>query len=197
MQIFRHSFFPGRLACVLAVVLLTACGGTDDDLPLAFSATLGAAEEVPPNTSAATGIGLVTVDADRRTLTASVVAFGMADSEAHIHEAPPGVSGPVAFPLVRNAGTVVWSTRSVLAEAQLAGLQNGNYYFNVHSPTFPAGEIRGQIYWVLPSSTQLAHLHQLRGQSALLDQQLEQVQEIEDADDGWFTGVGLGLRFGF
>lgn len=196
MHFFRHSFFPGRLACVLTVFLLTACGGTDDDLPLAFSATLGAAEEVPPNTSTATGIGLVTVDADRRTLTASVVAAGMVDSEAHIHEAPPGVSGPVAFPLARNPGTVVWSTRSVLTEAQLAALQHGNYYFNVHSPSFPAGEIRGQIYWVLPSSTQLAQLHQLRGQSALLDQQLEQVQEIEDAD-WWFTGVGLGLRFGW
>ncbi|HEY0844152.1 MAG TPA: CHRD domain-containing protein [Noviherbaspirillum sp.] len=188
--------FP-RIASSLALVLLSACGGTDDDLPFAFSATLTGAEEVPSNASAATGIGLVTVDPDGRTLTASVIASGMADNDAHIHEAPAREAGPVLFPLAMAPGTVVWSTRTALTDAQFAALRNGRYYFNVHSPTFPGGEIRGQIVWILPTPAELGYLHQFRQQSLLLDQQLQQVAEIEDARDGRFTGIGWGLTVGF
>lgn len=197
MPALRFKAFLSCAAVTLASLLVPACGGTDDDLPMAFSATLFGAEEVPSNASRATGIGLVTVDPDGRTLTASVITSGMADTDAHIHEGAVRQVGPVVFPLAKAPGTVVWSTRTALTGAQLAALQNGAYYFNVHSPDFPGGEIRGQIVWDLPSSTQLGQLRQFRAQSPLLDQQLEQVAEIEDAWDGHFTGVGFGLTVGF
>lgn len=188
------SFFA-PLAAVLAAVAISACGGNDDDLPFAFSATLTGAEALPSNASGATGIGLVTVDPDRRTLTASIFTSGMADTDAHMHEAPTRATGPVIFPLAKAPGAAVWSTRTALTEAQLSALQNGNYYVDVHSAAFPGGEIRGQIVWDLPSRSQLSLLWQIRHQSALLAQQLEQVQEIEEARD--WHGFGFGLTVGF
>lgn len=188
-----HAIFI--VAC--AAMALSACGGQDDDLPLAFSATLTGAQAEPSNASAATAIGLVTVDPDGRTITASIVANGLSDIDAHIHEGQQRANGPIVFPLSKAPGTVVWSTRAALTRAQLSALENGNYYFDVHSGAFPGGEIRGQIVWRLPDSAQLAALHRVRNQSLLLDQQLAQVEEIEEADDGHFTGIGWGLTVGF
>ena len=189
---------PLHAAALAGALALASCGGSiDDDLPFAFSSTLSGAEEVPPTASAGSGAGLVTVDADGRTLTASVVTSGVADIDAHIHLAPRGVAGPIAFPLAKAAGTAVWTTRVPLTEAQFAALRDGNYYFNVHSPSFPNGEIRGQIEWTMPTSEQLARLEQVRQQSATVELQLQQVQEIRDADDWRFTSVGLGFTIGF
>jgi hypothetical protein len=187
-----------RAALFLAALVLTACGGSiGDDLPLAFSATLTAAEEVPPHTSQANGVGLVTVDPDLGTLTASVVASGMADIDAHIHVGAPGVAGPVVFPLAKAPGMTVWTTRVAITDAQFGALKAGNYYFNVHSTAFPNGEIRGQIAWAMPTVEQEARLQQVRQQSATVELQLHQLDEIRDADDWRFTGVGLGLTIGF
>ncbi|WP_206047247.1 CHRD domain-containing protein, partial [Noviherbaspirillum denitrificans] len=69
-------------AVALAAALsLMACGGSHrDDLPFAFSSALSGGEVVPPTSSAASGAGLVTVDADQRTLNASVITSGMTDT---------------------------------------------------------------------------------------------------------------------
>lgn len=189
---------PFCAAAFLASIALTSCGGNiDDDLPFAFSATLTGSEEVPPTATAGSGVGLVTVDPDGATLTASVVASGMADADAHIHVGVPGAAGPVVFPLTKAPGTTVWTTRAPLSDAQFASLRAGNYYFNVHSPTFPNGEIRGQIVWAMPTPEQLARFELVRQQSATVELQLRQVQEVQDAEDWRFTGIGLGLTIGF
>lgn len=197
MSFLHPKSIPAMLVAACVALVLTACGGQDDDLPFALSATLTGGQAEPPNASTATAIGLVTVDPDGRTMTASVVASGMADTDVHLHEGPLRVNGPIVFPLSKAPGTVVWSTRTTLNDAQLYALENGNYYLDVHSAAFPGGEVRGQVVWRLPDSAQMAALHQVRGQSILLDQQLGQVDEIEDAQDDHFTGVGLGLTIGF
>jgi hypothetical protein len=197
----RSLCLPSRVAACLAALVLAACGGSwdddDDFLPLALSSTLTAAEEVPPNTTLANGVGLVTIDADGRTLNASVVVSGMADTDAHIHLGSPGANGPIVFPLSKQAGTTVWTTRAPVTEAQLDGLLAGNYYFNVHSAAFPNGQIRGQITWSMPTPEQEAHLALVRQQSAIVELQLNQVEEIRDAEDDNFTGIGFGLTIGF
>ncbi|HZW21359.1 CHRD domain-containing protein [Noviherbaspirillum sp.] len=175
-----------------AAFALAACGGSyDDDLPFAFSATL---ESGGAGTG---GVGLVTVDPDGRTLTASVVSNSATDTEAHIHSAAPGAAETVVFTLARTAGTNVWTARAPLTEAQFAALREGNYYFDVHNPSIPAGAVRGQIVWAMPSFDQLVRFEQVRQQSATVDLQLWQVQEIQDAEDWRFSGIGLGLTFGF
>jgi hypothetical protein len=111
-----------------------------------YIATLNGSSEVPPNPSPATGNATLTVDTTNRSMSASITTSGIAGTMAHIHEGAVGVSGPIIFPMTESyAGSGIWGTTVTITEAQLATLRAGNYYFNVHSAGYPAGEIRGQI----------------------------------------------------
>jgi hypothetical protein len=88
------------------------------------------------------------LDPATRKFTARITVTGMAVTAAHIHEAAPGVKGPIIFPLSETAagsGTWVSAPDATLSVAQLATLRAGGLYFNAHSVAFPNGEIRGQI----------------------------------------------------
>ncbi|MDB5729971.1 MAG: hypothetical protein JWQ00_3176 [Noviherbaspirillum sp.] len=134
---------------LLALAALAACGGGDDGtidpIPLVFTTTLNSAEETPPNNSPAEGIGVLILHPADNSFNASVITSGMQENAAHIHEAPPGVPGPIIFPMAKEPGSVEWKVNGTFTAEQLATLRAGNYYFNVHSPTFPGCEIRGQI----------------------------------------------------
>ena len=75
---------------------------------------------------------------------------------------------------------MVWNAQGTLTPAQLATMRAGGFYFNVHSPTFTGGEIRGQINFRLPTREQLDRLLQVAQQSqalqALVQQARQQVQ---------------------
>jgi hypothetical protein len=61
---------------------------------------------------------------------------------AHIHDGPIGVAGPIIFPFADPLEIeATWD----LTVEQAIELLAGQYYVNVHSPAFPAGEIRGQL----------------------------------------------------
>jgi hypothetical protein len=152
----------------VSFVLLASCGGggggdgntttlaastaTAASTAPGFTASLSGAQETPPNSSAATGMGTVTIDPATKAFTANVFTTGIAGTAAHIHDGAPGVAGPIIIPLAETApGSGTWTASGTLTDAQLALLNAGNYYFNVHSAAFPNGEIRGQI--VQPSST--------------------------------------------
>jgi hypothetical protein len=63
---------------------------------------------------------------------------------AHIHIGQRGKAGPVAVPLCGPCRNGARGTSNLTA-ATLAALEAGRAYVNVHTPTNPAGEIRGQI----------------------------------------------------
>jgi len=147
MKLLRIQSFLVRWISLLALTLLASCGGSELSIPLVFSASLSGAEETPPNASPGQGIGIFTFDPNDRSFNARVVSSGVADNAAHIHEGPPGVAGPIVIPLTKAPGSVVWEANGILTQTQEDILRSGdlNFYFNVHSPTFPGGEIRGQI----------------------------------------------------
>lgn len=146
----------GALVLSLLVSLTTACGGgggggstqnsTPPPPPYVRFAALSGADEVPGNASTATGAAAFSVNPTTKILTGTVTTSGISGVAAHIHEGARGVAGPIVIPLSGGGGGV-WTVpaNTVLTDAQYTSLQANNYYVNVHSATYTAGEIRGQI----------------------------------------------------
>lgn len=119
----------------------------------AFAATLNGIQEVPIRSSSANGSGTVTINAVSRQMTAVLTTSGIAGTDAHIHQAPPGVNGPIIFPLTETPrGSGTWAVTATLTEAQYNAFKAGDFYFNVHSLANVGGEIRGQITMHVPGS---------------------------------------------
>ncbi len=114
---------------------------------------LSGAQEVPANNSSGSGTADVSYNKDSKMLTYKVNYTGLtsAPSMAHIHgTAPKGVNAGVKKDLTSllvksSAGSfsdsVMVDGNAIKEDSLLAGF----YYFNIHTPKFPAGEIRGQI----------------------------------------------------
>ena len=129
-----------------------------------FLSALRGGHEVPPTPSAATGSGTVLLNPANRQLIAGVTTSSIAGTAAHIHEAAPGVNGPIIIPLAEPAaGSGTWTANVILTEPQFNALLAGNLYFNVHSSAFPNGEIRGQI---LPQTISLEFVTGAAGRPA-------------------------------
>jgi len=150
-----RSQYMSVLACSLFLVLGFACGGGGGSSPPAVpavvplyvrSAALSGSQEAPANASTATGTATFTVNPTTRVLTGTVTTSGIVAVAAHIHEGAKGLAGPVVIALTAGPSGE-WSVpaNTVLTDAQYTALQAYNYYVNVHSSAFPAGEIRGQI----------------------------------------------------
>ena len=110
-----------------------------------LSVSLTGASEVPPTTTAAAGTGQITIDSDY-TAKGSVKYSGMIATMAHIHEAATGKNGPPIIPLTPSGNdTFIVPPNAKLSSEQYKSYMAGNLYVNVHSATYPGGEIRGQL----------------------------------------------------
>ena len=115
-----------------------------------YTAALSGAEEVPPRPTTATGHLAVILNSHQDKFRASGSFQGLSSpsTAAHIHTGVPGVNGPIRFPLGLTPMGALMGTLSGLSAvsaADVAALDAGELYVNVHSQTFPAGEIRGQL----------------------------------------------------
>jgi plastocyanin len=122
-----------------------------------FRAHLSGSNEAPPVTTAATGE--LVFELNGNTLTASGSFTGLSGDlatdiggGAHIHLGIAGRNGDVEFPLMvmqdggaRSGRFMVADNEFTLTDDQVMNLMNRAYYVNIHSATFPAGELRGQI----------------------------------------------------
>lgn len=163
------------LLFVSAVALAATATSPAQAAIYVFTGTFSGLNEVPPNASPGTGTAVVTFDDVAHTLAIDVSFSGLigTTTAAHIHNAPPGVNGPVAtttpsfvgFPLGVTAGNYVTTLDMTQAgtfngsfitfpgggtvagaEAALfAALAGGNAYFNIHTTQFPGGEIRANL----------------------------------------------------
>lgn len=80
--------------------------------------------------------------------TLSVEDLSAPVAAAHIHVGARKVAGPVVIPLEIGTGTTWTETACVPADATVLAALEANpraYYVNVHTPTFPGGEVRGQL----------------------------------------------------
>lgn len=131
MRVFNKISIVGVL--LSAVFFIGACGGGSSN----------SASPINP-----TGSGSVTLDPVTKLITGSFVTTNVTNATAaHIHDGNIGVAGGVVVPLIQSVpGT--WSvpaTAAPLTDAQIARLQAGGYYVNIHTALNPGGEIRGQL----------------------------------------------------
>jgi len=136
---------PIKSVCAGAMLALFMAGAahaaTDH-----FMATLNGASETPPNTSAATGMVMATYDTTTMKFHYDITYSGLTSAAvaAHFHVGAPGVSGPPVLPITGPLASPITGDTTLTA-AQAAGLEAGQWYFNVHTANHPAGAIRGQV----------------------------------------------------
>ena len=112
-------------------------------------------QEVPAITTTASGTAATTLQASTGWMRVHVNTMGVDDaSAAHVHEALAGANGDVLVGLEQDASDVTHrSVDTMLDAAQLAAVQAGQTYVNVHTPANAGGELRGQIapdgVWVI------------------------------------------------
>lgn len=111
-----------------------------------LTATLnGAAEKPMPTPSAATGAFVGVVDPTTRVLSYTVTYSGITPMMGHLHRVnAANGTGPVEIPFTSLTSPIIGTTTLTTA-TRLDSLFNGYYYANLHTPTYPAGEIRGDI----------------------------------------------------
>lgn len=130
--------------------------------------------EVPTLSSAASGTFKAVIDEDAGTITYELKYQGLPGvSQSHLHFGRKAINGPVVVFLCSNLGNGPAGTQACpdgeatltgtiqmadilggaaaqgLAAGEfaefLAAIRSGSTYANVHSATFPTGEIRGQV----------------------------------------------------
>lgn len=111
-------------------------------------AALSGANEVPANTSTATGIAVLALNPTTNQVRGFVKTTGITATAAHFHQAAAGVNGGVIVPLTETpAGSGLWivAPGQTLTAAQAGAFNADGVYANVHSAANPGGEIRGQV----------------------------------------------------
>ncbi len=113
-----------------------------------YKATLNGAQQVPSNSSTATGTAVVTYDDTKEEMTYTVthtIPVGEV-TMAHVHAGAKGVSGDVVFTLQSSDKMATFTGNQTLNKGkEVPDFLAGNFYFNIHTKTFGGGEIRGQI----------------------------------------------------
>lgn len=109
-------------------------------------------QEVPAVTPSGSGTLDVSYDKTSKVLTYSATWTGMTDSVTMMHFHGPAAKGEnagVVFPIhdftKGTAGTASGTVTLDEAKMKEADLLGGKWYYNIHTKTHPAGEIRGQV----------------------------------------------------
>ena len=114
-----------------------------------LEATLDGTQEVPPSGSTATGIAILSLDTDLNELSWDISWMGLSGPATAIHFHGPALVGQNAAVQV-NVGPISGLTSpsigsTMLNDTQGSDILSGLYYINIHSDSFPAGEIRGWV----------------------------------------------------
>lgn len=151
----------------MGLVALAGLGGVACNNSLegkeVFVATLSGAEEVPARSTGANGAAQFIIEGDSITYAIEIDDIASITA-AHIHSGAPGVNGPVRLFLYPSrqgdpAPQVTTTDKRILVSATipssnvsgvtfqelLSQMRSGGAYVNVHTTTFPGGEMRGTV----------------------------------------------------
>jgi hypothetical protein len=149
-----HMF--SRVICSASAILIVAALGASATpaftATIKFKADMSGGGEAPPNNSTGKAHLEASLDTDTSMLTWTVTHSGLTGAPigAHFH-------GPVAYmglTAEENAPIQVGTPGNLASpfkgstkidETQKKDLKDGRWYFNVHTPKFPEGEVRGPV----------------------------------------------------
>jgi len=109
-----------------------------------FKADLAAG---PGVTSSGKGTATASLDTTTKTLSWTVDYSGLSGpaTAAHIHgPADPGANAGIVVPFSGNLASPIKGS-ATLTDAQIAQLEAGRWYVNIHTEANKPGEIRGQL----------------------------------------------------
>jgi hypothetical protein len=144
-------FLRRSLLSLGLVALATACSHAQPEEHLvALSTALRGTQEVPPVVTMGQGQLDAVLDRRSRQLRWKLSHSGLTGpaTAAHFHgPAAPGANAGVVLPLSAPATPLPSPSEgsATLTESQVADLVAGRWYVNVHTATYPGGEIRGQL----------------------------------------------------
>jgi hypothetical protein len=113
---------------------------------MTYKADLKGSEEVPATTSKGSGTATVTFDPATKVLTWKVTYSGLTGPATMGHFHGPAASGQnagVVIPFSKPESPIEGSAK--LTDEQVAELEAGKLYINIHTAANKAGEIRGQV----------------------------------------------------
>jgi len=111
-----------------------------------LKADLNGSNEVPPNSSTATGKAEVTLDTASKHLAYTITFSGLSGPAvgAHFHgPSEAGKNAGIALPF-KTVQSPIEGT-ATLTDNQVADLLAGKWYANIHTAANPGGELRGQM----------------------------------------------------
>jgi CHRD domain-containing protein len=111
-----------------------------------YKATLDGAQQSPPVTTKGKGTATLDFNTTSKKLSWTVKYSGLSGpaTAGHIHgPAAMGANAGPVIPFKKLKSPIKGS--ATLTDAQVADLEAGKYYVNVHTKANPDGEIRGQI----------------------------------------------------
>jgi hypothetical protein len=134
-------------ALIAAVAIALAVPTVANAESIAFTADLKGSSEVPPNDSQGTGSVEATFDTESKAFAWTIEYSGLTGdaTAAHFHgpAAPDANAGPVV-PIEGSLASPI-EGEATLTDEQAGQLQDGMWYFNVHTAQYPDGELRGQV----------------------------------------------------
>lgn len=149
---------PMRLLLLAAFISVVACGGSDNDrLPdpepepepelQTYEVMLEGEQEVPMVATDQSAMASVTINETDLVVMAEMDLSGVSEvTAAHIHAGEVGMNGPVAFGFSDPDEDGIWEIEGEdITEEQHDALLSGRWYVNVHTDSYPDGELRGQI----------------------------------------------------
>ena len=111
-----------------------------------FHGTLSGGAEVPPVAGSGSGTATATLDTATKQVTYNVTYSGLSGpaAAAHIHcGAAAGANAGVSVPFPKPDSPI--SGNATMTDAQIADLEAGKCYVNVHTAANKAGELRAQL----------------------------------------------------
>jgi CHRD domain len=142
----RFTTTANIAAVMLALIGSTSLVAAARAETIVLKADLKGANEVPPNTSPATGTAEATLDTATRNLTYTITYSALSGPAlgAHFHgPVEAGKNAGIVLPFKTVQSPIEGS--ATLTENQAADLLAGKWYANVHTAANPGGELRGQM----------------------------------------------------